>query len=148
MAKHNNNTNTNANVNTNEENVMKDPIQALIDAQREKQKNKDWKLSEIAKIKKEMNKELDIIDNACREATKNLTNDIERKQIELAFEAKKLEVKQQFQPKIERLKVDLETISEAVSTVAGEKIGAFVAPATKGVKGFWDSFKSRAGLDK
>jgi len=148
MANHNNaQNNTNNNVNTNKE-VTMDPIQQIIEEQRKIQKNKDWKLSEMSKIKKELAKEIDIIDNACKAATKNISNEIERKQLELLFEQKKLEVKEQFQPKIDALKIDLEVAGEALGTLAGDKIGAFVAPATKTVSGFFGTALKRAGLKK
>jgi len=152
MANHNRNsantTANNSNNNSNQETIMNDPIQAMIDAQRDVQKNKDWKMSEISKLKKELAKELDIINNACRTAVKNISSEIERKQIELLFEQKKLEVREQYEPKIEALKIDLETAGEAFGTLAGDKVGAFVAPATKTVTGFFGTALKRAGLKK
>ena len=135
------------NANLNKETEM-DEIQKLIEQQREIQKSKDWKLSEIDKLKKELNKELEIIDNACRAAVKNINDEITRKQLELAFESKKLEVKSRFEPQIKALKIDIEAVAEAGSQIVGEKVGEFIAPVTKAGVGFFGSLAKRAGLTK
>ena len=139
----NNNNNNNATVNTNKE-IPMDPIQAAIDAQKELRKNKDWKLSEIAKVKKARNTELKTIDEACDKMIKDVNDPIQIAQIKLAFEAKKLEVRAAYEPQIKQLEVALEEITQGAGEVAGEKIGAVVAPVTKAVGGFWGSLKERA----
>jgi len=121
-----------------------DPIEAAILNQKLIQKDKNWKESELSKARKARNKELAVIDNACAAMVKNLTDNIQIAQIKLAFEAKKLEIKAQYQPKIDALKVQLEEITEGAGSIAGEKIGAVVAPVSKGVKGFFSSLKERA----
>jgi len=140
MANHNNN-------NSSAQTAV-DNIQALIDAQKDVQKNKNWKQSELSKAKAELKKELDVIDNACRATVKQISDPILKKQTEILFEQKKLEMKAQHAPKIERLKIDVEAIAEAGSVVAGEKVGEIIAPLTKAGVGFFGTLAKRAGLKK
>lgn len=121
-----------------------DPIEAAILNQKLIQKDKNWKESELSKARKARNKELAVIDNACAAMIKDLDDTIQIAQIKLAFEAKKLEVRAAHEPKIAKLRVALEEVTEGAGAIAGDKVGAVVAPVTKAAKGFWASLKARA----
>jgi len=127
-----------------ESNTQVDVIQEAINAQALIQKDKNWKEGELTKARKERNKELTLIDNACSAMVKDMSDEIQVAQIKLAFEAKKLEVRAKHEPKIKALRVQLEVITSGAGAVAGEKVGAVIAPITKGLTGFWSSLKARA----
>jgi len=129
---------------SNSNNNSVDVIEQAIQNQKLIQENKNWKKSEISKAKKAMNDELTLIDNACDNMTKDITDAIQNAQIRLAFEAKKLDVRAAHMPNIEALKIQLEDITAGIGSVAGEKVGATIAPVTKGLGSFWDSLKARA----
>jgi len=125
-------------------NTQVDVIEQAIQNQKLIQENKDWKKSEISKAKKELNDELTLIQNACDNTTKDMTDAIQIAQVSLAFQAKKLEKRAELQPNIDALRVQLETITAGAGAVAGDKLGATIAPVTKGLSSFWGSLKARA----
>ena len=135
---------SNSNNNTQSNTPAVDFVQAAIEAQKENRKAKNWKESELSKAKKARNLELKIVDEACAETVKDLDNVIQIAQIKLAFEAKKLEIRAAHEPSIKALRIALEDITQGGGMVAGEKIGAVVAPVSKAVTGFWGSLKQRA----
>ncbi|RLC31506.1 MAG: hypothetical protein DRH37_02905 [Deltaproteobacteria bacterium] len=119
-------------------------VENAITVQRELQKNKDWALSEVAKLKKSMSKKIDIINNAYNNIARDIDDAIALKQLRNAFDAKIIEVEAEYKPKIKEYSIKLEELGMGVGGYAGDKIGATVAPVTKAASSFWSEFKKRA----
>ena len=119
-----------------------------IDEQTKLETSKDWKTSEIKKLRKHQAKLIKTINNAFIKESKDLTDEIAIKSMRLGFDSKILQIEAQFAPQITALKVSLELAGEAIGGVAGEKFGATVAPVTKTVGNFLSTFGRRSGITK
>jgi hypothetical protein len=125
-----------------------DETAKAIVAQAQLQKtDSDWKKDQIQKLKEERNSHLATIDAACDKAKEGVTDNLVKESINLQYAISKNKVKAHYAPLIEALQVDAETVGEVGGTVIGEKVGAFVAPATKAVANTVNSFMKRSGLE-
>lgn len=124
-----------------------DVAQAVIAQDKLQKSDKDWKKEEIAKLKEERNKHLATIDNACDKAKEGIASNVVKEGINLQYAISKNKVKAHYEPLIKVLEVDMEVVAEVGGSVVGEKIGAFVAPATKAVANTINGFMNRSGLN-
>jgi len=130
------------------QNVMNatEELSRRIEAKKIAMKNKDYKLSELQKLNKAKDLEIKALRELCKDDTKDLTDSYEIKGIEHLYDGYILEVEAKYAPTIKALKIDLEQAGEAFGIVAGEKVGATIAPVTKTVGGFFGTLAKRAGL--
>lgn len=119
---------------------------AVIAQDKLEKSDKDWRKEEITRLKEERNKHLATIDNACEKAKEGITNNLVKENINLQYAISKNKVKAHYAELIKPLQVNAEVVGAVGGTVVGEKVGAFVAPATKAVANTVNSFMERSGL--
>lgn len=115
-------------------NPMADFAKSMIAAQKEVQKDKDWKKSELSKLEKEMQKELDVVRNACKVAVEAVTEPFDAE-----IEAIKAKYKELMNP--HRL-VNADK-AEEVANKAADKIGDAIEVPVTAILGFKDRIVSR-----
>lgn len=130
---------------------VNDFVTNAIETERKIRSEKDWKLSERAKLIKKRDNEIDLINGAFKRQTAEIDDAISVKQIRLGFDAKILEVQALYNPQIEALTTSIEEIAEvgsALGAIGGTAVGKTIAPVTKTVGSFFGSLKVSAGIGK
>jgi len=135
--------------NTRTSNTISDLFDAGNPVAREQIKTRTVRKSEKDLIIQQIKNEVNVIkvnrDNLLKTANgdKMLTHQInsEAKTRILALQIK-------FQPAIKNASIDVEAVGEALFSMGGEKVGAFVATPVKAAKGFFGSLMRRAGIIK
>lgn len=83
--------------------------------------DKDWKDSELDRLQKELNKKLDIIDNACKKMKEGKSDNLVLENINLQFKLKKNNIRAEYAKLMEPLKLSTEVVNVVAEEVPYQK---------------------------
>jgi len=108
-------------------------------------KTKTLKESEVARIKKQINKAVELVNASAYLANKDATTDAQKLAIKHETESSILSIKEQFKSELQSAKLNFEEVMPAVGITVAEKAGDLIAPVSKTVLrsagAFWNRIK-------
>lgn len=111
--------------------------------------DKDWKDTELDRLQKELNKKLEIIDNACKKMKEGKTDALVLESINLQFKLKKNTIKAEYAKLMEPSKVSTDVINIVAEEVPYQKtkqVFSKVAAPVRVVKGVFNGVVDGLGL--